>query len=79
MNRELFQWYLDHQAELVKKYNGKHLIIKDYSVMDAFDKEEDAYYAAIEKYGLGSFIIQKCTPGSEAYTQRFFSPGVVFL
>jgi hypothetical protein len=73
MLKELFQWYLDHQTELVEVYNGKYLVIKDNSVVGAFDKQEEAYNIATEKHGLGNFIIQKCTPGSEAYTQHFNS------
>jgi hypothetical protein len=73
MLKDLFKWYLDNQDELVKKYNGKVLVIKDNQVVGSFNNEEDAYFDSTSKYELGTFIIQKCTPGEEAYTQKFRS------
>jgi hypothetical protein len=62
-----------NQKELVKKYEGKVLVIKDNQIVGSFNNEEDAYFDSISKYELGSFMIQKCTKGSEAYTQHFSS------
>lgn len=78
MLKDLFQWYLDNQAELVKEYNGKYLVIKDNSVVGVYALEDIALKEATEKYGLGNFIIQLCTPGKDAYTQTFHSR-VVFV
>ncbi len=78
MVRSLFQYYLDNQANLVKQFDGKFLVITEEGVSGAYDREDLAYYAGKSKYGLGSFIVQLCTPGEEAYTQHFFSPIVVF-
>lgn len=69
----LFQWYLDNQSQLVERYNGKYLVIKDNQVVDAYDDERTAYFDAEAKYGLGNFIIQLCTPGEKDYTQHFMS------
>jgi hypothetical protein len=68
-----FKYYLENQQELVKKYNGKYLVIRDNDVIGAYDKESDALFKSEEKYPLGTFLIQKCTPGDEAYTQTFHS------
>lgn len=76
--KELFQYYLDNQSELVKEYNNKYLVISDNNVVESFDSEDEGYYYAIEKYGLGNFILQLCTPGEEAYTQHFYSPIAIF-
>lgn len=73
MLKQLFEWYLQNQTELVKLYNGKFLVIKDFAVADAFDDEQEALDFASEKYGLGNFIIQQCTPGADSYTQTFHS------
>lgn len=70
--KEQFDWYLANQEELVKQYNGKHLVIKDFKVADAYDDENTAYSQAIEKYSIGNFIIQLCTPGDEAYTRTIY-------
>lgn len=68
-----FQYYLDHQDELVKKYNGKYLVIKDASVNSAFDTVSDAYEYISAQGFIGKAIIQKCSPGSDDYTMTFHS------
>lgn len=71
--KELFKWYLQNQESLVEKYNGKYIVIVNNSVVDCFDDENDAYFAAQNKYGLGNFLIQWCAPGEEAYTVDMYS------
>lgn len=71
--KALFQYYLDHQVEFVREYNGKYLVIKDNSIAGVYDSQEEAYYEAELKYGLGNFIIQLCTEGDDAYTQHYTS------
>lgn len=78
MIRDLFNYYLSHQQELVEKYNGKHVVVTKDGVNDAYDTEEEAYYTSVKKHGLGNFLIQLCTPGDEAYTQNFYSPRASF-
>ncbi len=68
-----FKYYLDHQAELVEKYNGRFLVIKDESVVGDFATMEEAYFDSVQKYELGTFLIQECTEGDKAYTQTFHS------
>ena len=75
---KLFEWYLANQENLVDQYNGKYLVIKDNAVVDAYDSEDDAFFQASEKYGLGNFIVQLCTPGQEAYTINICSPVFAF-
>jgi hypothetical protein len=71
--QEEFKYYINHQDELVRQYDGKFLVIKDQQVRGAYDSELDAYKAASEEYELGSFLIQQCVPGDTAYTQTFCS------
>jgi len=68
-----FKHYMDHQAELVEKYNGKFIVIKDCKVIGAFDSELEAINTTSEQYELGTFLVQKCEPGSESYTQTYHS------
>ncbi len=68
-----FQYYLDHQNELVCKYNGKVLVIKNQEIIAVYDSEDDAYWDTLKIHELGTFLIQKCTPGDEAYTKTFHS------
>jgi hypothetical protein len=69
-----FRWYLANQDELVKNYNGKHLVIVDKKIVGAYDKRIDAYYAGSEQYGLGFFSIQRCSPGETDTVIQFNGP-----
>jgi len=68
-----FNYYLESQDELVKKYNGKFIVIKNREVIGAFDSELEAVEKTAEKHELGTFLVQKCEPGSESYTQTYHS------
>ena len=68
-----FRYYLAHQNELVEKYNGKFIVIKDQKVIGAHDSEAEAVRKTAEQHELGTFLVQKCEPGSESYTQMYHS------
>lgn len=68
-----FKYYLKHQDDLVKKYNGKFVVIKGDEVLGAYDDELEAVKKTSEKHELGTFLVQKCEPGTESYTQTFHS------
>ena len=73
-----FQYYLDHQDELVKKYDGKFLIIKDREVQGAFSSKSEAYFEGEKKFDLGTFLIQYCSPGNMSFTQSYYTQNVAF-
>jgi len=68
-----FDYYLQHQQELVRKYNGKILVIKGQTVIGVFDSELEAVQKTSETHELGTFLVQKCEPGKESYTQTYHS------
>lgn len=68
-----FQYYKDHQAELVEKFEGQFVVIKDGEVLGTFPSYEDAYREAGKDHEVGTFLIQKVEPGDAAYTQTFHS------
>ncbi|MBA7571037.1 hypothetical protein ES708_12793 [subsurface metagenome] len=68
-----FKYYLEHQDELVKKYNGKFIVIKNREVIGAFDSELEAIKKTAAKHELGTFLVQKCERGSQAYTATYHS------
>lgn len=72
LNHE-FDYYLAHQAELVKQYNGKYLIIKNQSIKAALPSIEEATKYGNENFKPGTYLIQKCSPGDNDYTQTFHS------
>jgi hypothetical protein len=68
-----FQYYLDHQDELVQKYNNRVLVIRNNEIVGDYSTMEEAYLKSQEKYELGTFLIQKCSPGDKDYTLTFHS------
>jgi hypothetical protein len=68
-----FKYFLDNHDALVKQHQGKFVVIKDCQVVGAYDDELEAVNETGKKYPLGTFLVQKCEPGSESYTQTFHS------
>ena len=68
-----FNFYLEQQEELLKKYQGKYIVIKDRTVIGSYDSELEAIEKTIEKHEMGTFLVQKCESGSDNYTQTYHS------
>ena len=68
-----FEYFKANQKELVEKYKGKFLVIKDQVVQGFYNTEIEAYKEAQKRFELGTFLIQQCLPGEESYTQTFHS------
>ena len=68
-----FEYYLKHQAELVKKYEGRYLVIVGQKVVGDYESELEAYKSAEGQYKQGSYLIQPCLPGAQSHTQTFYS------
>ena len=68
-----FKYYLENQGELVKKYNGKVLVIKNCRVIGVYDTELEAINETSKKEKVGTFLVQKCEPGTSSYSQTYHS------
>jgi hypothetical protein len=68
-----FRYYKDHQDDLVAKFRGKYVVIKDQKVIGVYDSEIDAVIESSKEHKLGTFLVQKCEPGKENYTAVFHS------
>ncbi len=68
-----FAYYLANQAEIVKQYNGKFVVIKGEKVVGAYDNELQALKSTEKDHPKGSFLIQRAAPGDTEYTQSFHS------
>lgn len=68
-----FDFFLANQAELVKKYNGKFIVIKNQVVIGAYDDQATAVSETKKAHELGTFLVQKVEPGDQSYTQTFHS------
>ncbi len=71
MLEQEFQFYKDHQDELVQAYEGKFLLIVGEEVKGAYDVETEAYLDGKRDFGLGKFLLQHCSPGKDSYTRKF--------
>lgn len=68
-----FQYFLENQKELLEKYSGKVIAIKDKTVIGVFDSEGEAVAKTQKDHKLGTFLVQKVEPGTSGYTQTFHS------
>ncbi len=68
-----FKYYLDNQAELLKKYEGRYIVIKNQKVIGDYGSDIDALTETRKDHEVGSFLIQKCTPGKDDYTETYHS------
>ena len=72
--KQNFYYYVENQNDLVVRYDGKYLVIKDKIIQGAYDFIEDAFKFGKKTFGMGNFIIQKCGQGKENYTATIHSP-----
>jgi ABC-type phosphate/phosphonate transport system ATPase subunit len=68
-----FEFYVKHQDELVKKYNGRVIVIKDQKVIGVFDSELDAVNETSKTHEVGTFLVHRCEPGEQNYSMTFHS------
>ena len=61
-------FFIANQPELVKKHRGKVLVLRGESVVGVYESPIEAYLQAQKEFPVGSFMIQPCAPGPEAYT-----------
>lgn len=62
------EFFKENQENLVKLYRGKYLVLVGCQVMGAYPTALAAYVDAQKSHPLGTFMIQPCLPGPDAYT-----------
>ena len=68
-----FQYFLANQDQLVEKYPDQFVVIVGEEVVGAYGSHQEAVAEALKKHDRGTFIVQVCKPGPEAYTLTFHS------
>lgn len=66
-NDEL-EFFVANQTELVEKYQGKVLVIKGHELLGVYNDALQAYTETQKQHIPGTFMIQPCQPGPQAYT-----------
>jgi len=68
MFQEELAFFIQNQEKLVREHEGKILVIKGNEVLGVYDTPLQAYTEAQKAHPLGTFMLQPCIPGPEAYT-----------
>ena len=68
-----FEYYLEHQDELVEQYDGRYLVIKGCRVIGDYEFDLEAVEQTAESEEVGTFLVQRCSPGPGDYIHRFWA------
>lgn len=68
-----FKYYLDHQDELLRKFKDRYVVIKGDEVIGDYPTEIQALTETRKEHEVGTFLIQRCTPGVDDYTETYHS------
>jgi len=71
--QEEFDYYLAHQDELVRLYNGRFVVLKGHEVLGAYDERLEAISETAKHHELGTFMVHLVSPGEDGHTRRFHS------
>ena len=63
-----FEFFVENQQRLVDEHGGKVLVIKGREIIGVYDTPLQAYLEAQKEHKIGTFMIQPCRSGPEAYT-----------
>ena len=78
MLERYYEYFKSNIQELLSKYNGRYIVIKDESVIGNYDSFETAYIETCKKEEIGTFIIQHCVVESPEKTMHFAWNNVSF-
>lgn len=67
MLKSEIQFFFDNQTQLLRKYSGKFIVIKDKQVIAVYNSRIVAYAETLKKHEMGSFLIQHCLPEEDNY------------
>lgn len=68
-----FDFYLENQDDLVARYDGQVIVLKDCAVIGVYSSELAAYTQASKSHKKGTFMIQRVSAGTKDYTATFNS------
>lgn len=61
-------FFITNQSDLVERHNGKVLVIRGDHVEGVYDSALEAFLEGRKRFEPGSFMVQPCAQGPEAYT-----------
>ncbi len=71
-----YRYYLDHLPEMVERYEGKVVVIKDRQVIGTFDRELPAIAETKKHHIPGTFLVHRVRREEEPWilSRVFFEP-----
>jgi len=64
-NFKEYLWFKANEEELIKRFYGRYVVIKDEQVIADFGSPALAWQTTIKTHRPGTFVIQHCVPRSE--------------
>ena len=71
--RDEFDYYLEHQAELAAKYQGRYIVIKGHRLLGDYTTVEEAVRSTAPAHEPGTFLVQRCDADPESTKATFRS------
>lgn len=68
-----FQYYLENQLEMVDKYDGRVIVLKNNQVIGEYATVPEAVYTTRKEHPMGTFLVQRVSKGSKDYTVKLGS------
>ena len=66
-----FNFFLDNMGELYRKYGHKFVVVKNRSILGAYDNFITAYEFTLKTEEIGTFLIQECFDNKEKMVNHF--------
>ena len=77
MFKEELDFFIENQDTLVKKHVGKVLVIKGHELLGAYNSTLEALKETTKEHEIGTFMIQPCQSGVDAYTVTISTLGLI--
>ncbi len=78
-NFKEYLWYKEHEADLIRRYHGRYIVIKDAQVVGDFGSRRLARQQALAQYKPGTFIIHLCAEKEPRRFPRLYGHRIVTI
>lgn len=70
MLKEDFEYYLAHQDNFAREYEGKVLVIKNKEIIGVYKTEKEAVEKTQREHEIGTFLVQFCSSDPDSVRVR---------
>jgi len=72
-----YEFFIQNKADLIEKYFGQFIIIKDQVVVGAFNSLTEAMVFGLSNFEKGTFTVEECVDSS--FEPQVFHSRVIFI